>query len=88
MKDLHSIIKRPILTEKSTVERMKKNVFFFEVDIRATKKQIMEAVKRLFNVTPLEVRTIIMRGKTRYVGRKKAMVTLKQGEHINLFERT
>jgi large subunit ribosomal protein L23 len=96
MKQVYSIIKRPLLTEKSSIERMNRNRFFFEVDIRATKKQIKEAVKKLFNVTPVDVRTMIVRGKTRYIGRtlskkpnwKKAIVTLKQGEHIDIFERT
>lgn len=96
MKDLYSIIKRPIITEKGTIDRMNKNRFYFEVDIRATKTQIKEAIRRIFKVTPLEVRTMIVRGKTRYIGRriskrpnwKKAIVTLKEGEHIDLFERT
>lgn len=96
IKDIYNIIKRPILTEKSAVERMQRNRFYFEVDIRATKTQIKEAVRRLFNVTPIEVRTMIVRGKTRYIGRKvskkpnwkKAIVTLKPGEHIEIFERT
>jgi len=96
MMEIYTIIKRPLLTEKSAVERMNRNRFFFEVDIKATKKQIKEAVKKLFNVTPIDVRTMIVRGKTRYIGRtlskkpnwKKAIVTLKQGEHIDIFERT
>ncbi len=96
MMNVYSIIKRPLLTEKSTAERLQKNRYTFEVDIRATKKQIKEAVKKLFNVTPIEVRTMIVRGKTRYIGRtlskkpnwKKAIVTLKEGEHIDIFERT
>lgn len=96
MMGMYSIIKRPLLTEKSTVERMNRNRFFFEVDIRATKKQIKEAVKKLFNVNVIDVRTMRVRGKTRYIGRtlskkpnwKKAIVTLKQGEHIDIFERT
>lgn len=96
MKEIYSIIKRPILTEKSTIERMNRNRYYFEVDIGATKKQIKEAVKKLFNVNVIDVRTMRVRGKTRYIGRtlskkpnwKKAIVTLKEGEHIDIFERT
>lgn len=96
MMGIYSIIKRPLLTEKSTVEKMNRNRFFFEVDINATKKQIKEAVKKLFNVNVIDVRTMRVRGKTRYIGRtlskkpnwKKAIITLKQGEHIGMFERT
>jgi large subunit ribosomal protein L23 len=92
---LENIIKRPlILTEKGNVLREKHNTYLFEVDRRADKIQIREAVEKLFNVKVKEVRTMIVRGHLRRMGRghektknwKKAIVSVKDGDTIEFFE--
>ncbi len=92
--DSYQIIKRPLLTEKSTVKKEQENQVVFEVHPRANKAEIKKAVERLFNVKVKKVNTILMPGKVkrvgRYVGRrsawKKAYVTLAEGEKIEFFE--
>ena len=94
---VESIIKRPLmLTEKGNVLRETQNQYFFEVDRRANKIQIKEAVETLFNVKVLAVRTLVMRGHIRRMGRgyaktknwKKAIVSVKDGDTIAFFEGT
>jgi large subunit ribosomal protein L23 len=89
------IIKRPlVLTEKGNNLREQENQYLFEVDRKANKIQIRDAVQTLFNVKVEKVRTLIMPGKPRRMGRgvamtqtwKKAIVSLKDGETIELFE--
>jgi large subunit ribosomal protein L23 len=88
------IIKRPLITEKATLLREIKNAVAFEVDRRANKKQIQDAVEKLFKVKVVDVRTINIPGKPKrrglVVGRrpgwKKAIVTLRQGDRIEIFE--
>jgi large subunit ribosomal protein L23 len=84
------IIKRPIaLTEKATLLRSSNQVIF-EVDTKANKIQIRDAVETLFNVKVEDVNTLIQRGKARRIGRraaktsnwKKAIVTLRAGDDI------
>ena len=94
MSDIHQIIQRPIITERSTIEREERNIVTFEVDPRASKPQIKEAVERLFAVSVLDVRTARIRGKNRRMGRnvgrkplwKKARVRLAEGQSIEFFE--
>ncbi len=94
MKDIYGIIRRPIVTEKSTVQREETNAVTFEVDRRANKLEIKDAVQRLFNVTVTDVRVMNFLGKTKRVGRhvgkksdwKKAVVVLKTGDSIEFFE--
>lgn len=89
----YQIILRPIITEKNT-NLMEINKYCFEVVRDANKPQIKRAIERIFNVTVLNVRTMNVRGKKRRRGRefgytaawKKAIVTLAEGEHIELFE--
>jgi large subunit ribosomal protein L23 len=91
--EIYKIIKRPIITEKTT-NLKKQNRYVFEVDINATKPQIKQAVEKLFNVDIVEVRTMIMKGKLRRYGRyegyrpdwKKAIVKLKPGQTIKQIE--
>ncbi len=92
---LEDIIKRPIMmTEKGNALRERDNVYLFEVNIDANKAEIRNAVETLFNVHVSEVRTLIMRGRMRRMGRgyakarnwKKALVTLKKGQQIEIFE--
>jgi len=94
MKDMYGIIRRPIVTEKSTIQREEINAVTFEVDRRANKIEIKEAVQRLFNVTVTDVRVMNFTGKAKRVGKtvgkksdwKKAVVALKDGDTIEFFE--
>ena len=94
MKDIYGIIRRPIVTEKSTIQRDDINAVTFEVDRRANKIEIKDAVQRLFNVTVTDLRVMNFAGKTKRVGRhvgkksnwKKAVVALKAGDSIEFFE--
>jgi large subunit ribosomal protein L23 len=89
------IIKRPIiLTEKGSTQRDDLNKYMFEVDLRANKVEIRKAVEELFDVTVLDVNTLIVRGKPKRMGRrrlkrrnwKKAIVTLSSDDSIDFFE--
>lgn len=91
---LYDVIKRPIITEGSTRDAAELNQFTFEVDLRANKIQIKEAIELVFNVDVLKVATLIMpakrgqRGRKKYIRAaawKKAIVTLPQGQKIPLF---
>ena len=92
--DLFGIIIRPVITEKSTDLREKANHIVFEVAMDAGKVEIKKAVEALFKVKVLGVHTVKVRGKTRRVGRhvgrksdwKKAIVKLKPGDTISIFE--
>ena len=91
---LYDIIKRPVITEKSHTMAEVENHYVFEVDMRANKIQIAEAVVKIFDVDVLKVRTMVMapkrgrRGRKLYIRHKawkKAIVTLPQGQSISLF---
>ncbi len=92
--DLYSVIKRPLVTEKTTIARDEGNKYFFEVDRRATKIDINSAVEKIFKVKVVEVNTINMKGKKKRSGRimgkrknwKKAVITLAAGNSIEIFE--
>ena len=94
MNDLRRIIKKPLVTERSTLEREQSNVVTFAVDLHANKLEIKRAVEELFSVKVEEVRTLRVKGKTRRVGKnfgfrpswKKARVRLRAGDTINFFE--
>ena len=89
----HQIILRPLITEKNT-NLMVFNKYSFEVDRNANKAQIKHAIEEIFNVTVMKVHTMNMRGKMRRRGMqygytadwKKAIVTLTEGDRIELFE--
>ncbi|WBL36647.1 50S ribosomal protein L23 [Tepidiforma flava] len=89
----YAVLIRPIITEKSTI-LASQDKYVFEVDPRANKAQIKEAVQLAFNVRVAEVNTMTMKGKPRRFGRrvvhrpnwKKAVVTLVPGDKIELFE--
>ena len=90
---LHEIIKRPLVTEKNaTLQPIGKYVF--EVGSRANKMQFKNAVEEAFKVTVTGINVITIHGKEKRVGRrivvtspwKKAIVTLKAGDKIDLFE--
>ena len=93
MENPRDIIKKPVVTEKSTA-LLEENKYTFIVDPRANKIEIRKAVEELFNVKVDEVRTMRVKGKFKRVRNrwgktpevKKAIVTLKQGSKIQLFE--
>ena len=84
----NQIIRRPLVTEKSTILREEGNVIAFEVDPNANKIQVKSAVEELFKVKVEEVRLFNVRGKMKRLGRflgkrrdwRKAYVRLKAGE--------
>jgi large subunit ribosomal protein L23 len=92
--DLRSIIKGPVATERSTSLRTKNREYVFEVDRRATKHTIRAAVEKTFNVKVTEIRTMIVPGKVKRMGRyegktstwKKAIIRLKKDQTIAMFE--
>lgn len=92
--DPHTIVKLHISTERSTRLREKNNEYVFEVDKEANKHTIKRAIESLFKVKVDRVRTIVMPGKIRRMGRyegktstwKKAIVRLKKNEVISVFD--
>jgi large subunit ribosomal protein L23 len=91
--NVYQVLKRPILTEKTDYQRDDRQ-YVFEVDRRANKIQIKEAVEALFDVQVVSVNTMIMKPKRRQMGRKtivtepawkRAVVTLAPGERIQEF---
>ena len=87
MKPLHQIIKRPLITEKSNLQREAGQIVTFEVGRSANKIEIKQAVEQAFKVKVKDVRTMVTAGKAKRVGRtvgkrsavKKAYVTLAEG---------
>jgi len=95
MKNLYAVIRRPLITEKTTALKETQRSLCFEVHRDATKPEIKKAVEQLFGVKVQEVRVANMHGKAkrqgRYVGRrpdwKKAYVVLKKDEKmVEFFE--
>jgi large subunit ribosomal protein L23 len=93
-KQQYQIIRRPIVTEKSTRLLDTENKYAFRVDPRANKMEIKEAVESLFNVKVVDVTTMNVRGKPKQrrfreggkrANWKKAIVQLRQGDSIELF---
>lgn len=89
MQDLHSIIRRPRITEKASTQA-EKGIYVFEVSADANKGAVASAIKELYNVTPVKVavvtipkKAVFVRGKAgTKVGGKKAYVYLKKGDKI------
>ncbi|HDP25690.1 MAG TPA: 50S ribosomal protein L23 [Deltaproteobacteria bacterium] len=94
MKDYTQLLKRPLITEKGTMLRQKDNKVIFSVPIEANKIEIKKAVEGLFKVHVEDVKTIVVKGKTKRWGMhnyrrsswKKAIVKLAQGESIEFYE--
>lgn len=90
---IKEIIKKPLVSEKS-YNMLAEQKYCFEVDKRANKTQIAGAVKDIFNVNVENVNTSIVKPKPKRYGRfqgktktwKKAIVTLREGEKIEIFE--
>lgn len=91
---MYFVIKKPIVTEKNSILSERDNVYVFEVDKKATKTEVKAAIEKFFRVKVQDVRTAVCRGKSRRTKLgaskvkywKKAMVRLKPGEKISLFE--
>ena len=94
MPALHEIVVRPVVTEKSSIAWQTHKQYAFEVHPQASKHQTRDALQTLFGVTVTDVRTMQMRrhqvtrGRTRGTTArwKKAIVTLKDGDSIAVFE--
>lgn len=92
--NLTDVIKRPLDTEKFDRARDQFNQYAFEVDRGATKLEVKQAIEQLFKVQVADVQTQLHRGKSKRMGTslgrrsnwKRAIVTLKAGEAISLFE--
>jgi len=92
--DFYQIIKKPLITEKATKQKEQANQLTFEVDRRANKILVRNAVENIFKVKVLSVTVTNVKGKKRTVGRnvgrkpdwKKAIVRLAPGENIEFFE--
>ena len=93
-KEPRTIVRRAMISEKGTQLREKQNGYLFEVARDANKIEIKRAIEAIFNVKVDAVRTIRVHGKPKRQGRyaghrpdwKKALVTLKKGQTIELFE--
>lgn len=90
----YDIIKRPLITEKSTIQKESANQVTFEVNRKANRVEIKKAVEDIFKVKVASVKTIQVMGKFKRRGRilgkrndyKKAIVKLMPGERIEFFE--
>ncbi len=90
----YDIIRRPILTEKTNIQKEVSNQVTFEIDPAANRIEVQRAVETIFNVKVANIRTMNVNGKVKRRGRitgkrrnwKKAIVTLMPGERIDFFE--
>ncbi|MFX4263045.1 50S ribosomal protein L23 [Pelotomaculum propionicicum] len=93
MKDPRDVLRKPLITEKST-SLIEDNKYTFQVDPKANKTEIKQAVESIFKVKVEKVNTMNVKGRMKRVrnipGRtpdtKKAIVTLKKGDKIEIFE--
>lgn len=95
MKDHRDVILRPVVSEKS-YELLEENVYTFEVHPSSSKPEIKDAVESIFGVSVLKVNTLNRKGKRKLnrrtnvwgqkPSRKRALVTLADGDSIELFE--
>lgn len=94
MAHLEEIIKKPIITEKTSEMTDKENRYTFGVDLKANKNQIKNAVEKLYDVKVLNVKTSILPGRVKRAGKsltktnksKKAFVQLAEGQKIEFFK--
>ena len=90
---VYQVLIRPVVTEKSTLLQ-EQDKYVFQVDLRANKVMIREAVEKAYDVKVVSVNTVKTHGKTKRYGSrltkrpdtKKAIVALKPGERIQIFE--
>ena len=94
VKPFYELVKRPIITEKSMALKEANNTYCFEVSKEATKGVVAKAMEDYFKVKVTSVRTLIMRGHMKRVGKhqgrrpnwKKAIITLAKGQKIEILE--
>ncbi|MFP3866975.1 MAG: 50S ribosomal protein L23 [Desulfobacteraceae bacterium] len=94
MKAYHHVIKGPLISEKTHLQKEADNKVTFRVDPKANKVEIRKAIEEIFKVRVLSVNTMRVKGKPKRLGRnvgkrpdwKKAVVTLAQGDKIQFFE--
>ena len=92
--EVHQIIRKLLVTEKSTAARDESNKYVFEVDRKANKVEISQAVEKLFKVKVVDVHVMHILGKKKRMGKvigqksswKKAIVTLTAGNRIEIIE--
>jgi len=92
--EMYHVIKRALITEKSTIAKDEANKYILEVDPRANKIEIVNAVEKLFKVKVLDVNVMNVTGKKKRMGKvlgqkrswKKAIVTLVPGSRIEIYE--
>ena len=92
IEEARQIIISPVITEKGTSLQEKYNQYLFRVARRANRIQVKQAVEKIFNVKVEGIRMVIVKGKQRRIGRsagfrpnwKKAVVTVKEGQKIDL----
>jgi len=92
--DMYQVVIKPLVTEKGTTMLSEGNWVTFRVHPDANKIEVREAIQKIFSVSVLQVNTQIVRGKRRRFGKtmgqskawKKAMVRLKEGDKIEIFE--
>ena len=90
----YDLIKSPLITEKTTIQKETINQVSFKISRKANRVEIKSAIENIFNVKVSGVRTMRVKGKTKQRGRiigkrkdwKKAIVTLMPGERIEFFE--
>ena len=92
--NIYDVIKKPLITEKTTTEKDARNIIAFVVHRDANKIEIKESVEKLFKAEVIAVKTAMVAGKVKRVGKqlgkranwKKAYVTLKEGSNVDFFE--
>ena len=92
--DMYQVVIKPLVTEKGTMMLSEGNWVTFKVHPDANKIEVREAIQKIFSVSVLKVNTQVVRGKRRRFGKtmgqsktwKKAMVRLKEGDKIEIFE--
>jgi large subunit ribosomal protein L23 len=92
--NIYDVIKKPLITEKTTTEKDARNIIAFVVHRDANKIEIKQSVEKLFKVEVTAVKTAMVAGKMKRVGKqigkrgnwKKAYVTLKEGSSVDFFE--
>ena len=91
--NVYEVLRRPLVTEKGT-HLQEQNKYLFEVALNANKPQVKQAIEKAFNVRVKSVNLMKMSGKKKRYGRaytkrpdwKKAVITLKEGDTIQVFE--
>ena len=91
--NIHQVLLKPTITEKSTLLQ-ESSIYTFQVDLKANKSQVKEAIEKNFDVTVRDVNITKLHGKRKRYGQrfkkmpdiKKAVITLQPGDRINLIE--